>query len=496
TVIYRGQQFVIKDCEPQATGAVLTKQVTANHVMFTCQDWRQDNQDTKTWSIGDALHWAFDGNDLGFTFETIGSFPTVQMENFGDANALDLLNKVLSSFGGVVDAGNKHIIVYSAAEWGSETNKQIRYQYNTDNVQCTIDTTGLKTIIKGYGAQNEDGSYVFDPVTYTSPNADKYGPRRADPVRDERFTNVEAMQAYLPTQLQDNPIVSLTTPLKRVEDVQKGEHWLLIYEPMQLDLDSQIVAYSKYPYSPGKPPDVTWSNATKDMVSIMSNLSSATSTVNKVINSDGTIKDSALGTTVSDTLQKINGVVTADGDLDLSKAVGRLDDSQVSVGPQTSFADGYDPVRRLTDLSRTGLQTLRTWLWGQGSGGGPNDNTEQSDSNGIYFNPRVNSPYYDSSGSLKYDKVETITNAILSIRQALFALQHIGNATSGTPGYMSAQDKKLIDVLADWVSSDSVLPQVFDPLIVDPHGGSKTNLSDVLEALEQRLADLEEGGTA
>lgn len=345
TVTYKGQQFVIKDCEPQATGAVLTKQVTANHVMFTCQDWRQDNQDTKTWSIEDALHWAFDGNALGFTFEVIGSFPTVQMENFGDANALDLLNKVLGSFGGVVDADNRHIIVYSAAEWGSQTNKQIRYQYNTDSVQCTIDTTGLKTIIKGFGAQNEDGSYVFAPVTYTSPNINKYGPRYADPVRDERFTNVESMQAYLPTQLQDNPIVSLTTPLKRVEDVQKGEHWLLIYEPMQLDLDSQIVAYNKYPYSPGKPPDVTWSNATKDMVNIMSNLSSAASTVSKAISTDGTIKDSALGTTVSDALQKINGVITTDGDLDLSKSAGRLPDEQVSVGPQTAFAEGYDPSK-------------------------------------------------------------------------------------------------------------------------------------------------------
>lgn len=479
TVIYNGQTFVIKDCEPQATGSVLTKAVTANHVMFTCQDWRQDNQQSKTWSVDEALHWAFDGNSLGFTWEVIGSFATDQMDNFGDANALDMLNTILSNFGGVVDADNKHLIVYSAAEWGSQTNKQVRFQYNTDTVQCTIDTTGLKTIIKGYGAQNDDGTYVFDPVTYTSPNLSKYGPRYADPIRDERFTSSDSMLAYLPSQLQDNPVVSLTTPLKRAEDVQKGEHWLLIYEPMALDLDVQIVAYNKYPYSPGKPPDVTWSNTVKDAVNIMSSLSAAASTVDKAISSDGTIKSTALGTTVSDSLSKINSVVTTDGNIDLSKTEGRLTADKVSVGSGTQFSDGYDPstIYRLTILQQTAIATLRAWLWGTGSGGGTTPNEEQSDSPAdIHLNPSVPNPIFNSDGTVDESGAEVLDLILQDIRGDIWQL---------------SKDSPYMAALKNWLTDPSSSPVVFNPIVSDPRTpGQTVDLATLLSDFQQRLVTL------
>lgn len=479
TVIYNGQTYVIKDCEPQATGSVLTKAVTANHVMFTCQDWHQDSQDSKTWSITDALNWAFQDNPIGFDFEVIGSFDTQQMDNFGDANALDMLNTILSTFGGIVDANNKHLIIYSAAEWGSQTEKQVRYQYNTDTVQCTIDTTGLKTIIKGYGAQNDDGSYVFSPVTYTSPNVDKYGPRYADPIRDERFTSSDSMLAYLPSQIQDNPVVSLTTPLKRAEDVQKGEHWLLIYEPMALDLDVQIVAYNKYPYSPGKPPDVTWSNTVKDAVNIMSSLSAAASTVNKAIDPNGTIKDTSLGTTVSGSLQKINSVITSDGNIDLSKASGRLTNDHVSVGADTQFASGYDPstIYRLTSLQQTGIATLRNWLWGTNSGGGPDPNTEQSDSPAaIHLNPVVPNPVYADDGTLSEDSVELLDLVLQDIRGDVWQL---------------FKNKPYVDALKIWLTDPSSSPVIFNPIVSDPRTpGQTVDLATLLADLQQRLVTL------
>lgn len=478
-VIYNGQTFVIKDCEPQATGSVLTKAVTANHIMFTCQDWHQDNQNSKTWSITDALNWAFQGNPLGFDYEVIGSFDTQQMDNFGDANALDMLNTILSTFGGIVDANNKHLIIYSAAEWGSTTNKQVRYQYNTDTVQCTIDTTGLKTIIKGYGAQNDDGTYVFDPVTYTSPNVDKYGPRYADPIRDDRFTDSASMLAYLPTQIQDNPVVSLTTPLKRVEDVQKGEHWLLIYEPMQLDLDVQIVAYNKYPYSPGKPPDVTWSNTVKDAVNIMSSLSAAASTVNKAIDPNGTIKGTALGTTVSDSLAKINSVVTTDGNVDLSKTEGRLTADKISVGSGTQFADGYDPstIYRLTSVQQTGIATLRSWLWGTNSGGGTAPNEEQSDSpSAIHLNPVVPNPTFNSDGTVDESSAELLDLILQSIRGDIWLLQ---------------KDSPYMAALKLWLTDPSSSPVIFNPIVSDPRNSGQTvDLATLLADFQQRLTTL------
>jgi len=313
-----GQWFVIKQLEPTASGKVLSKSITANHVYFTCQDHRQYNQKSQTWSIEDALHWTFDGNKLCFTWEVVGHFEKVQMDNFGDANALSMVETIISSFNAVLDADNKHLIFYAPDSWGQITNNQFRYLYNTDTVNCQIDTTELKTVIRGYGKQNDDGTYVFPYVTYKSPYVAQWGERHADPIRDDRFTKAESMLAYLKTQLQDTPAVTLSITVKRKEEINKGDHWLLIYEPMNFDTDVEVIGYKKYPFSAYKPPEVTFSNDAKDMTGILSSFNRVGKIVNAAIDKRGNVKTSA---------------------------ITKLPDNKVSVGPGTSFSPGYDPTQ-------------------------------------------------------------------------------------------------------------------------------------------------------
>lgn len=313
-----GQWFVIKQLEPKASGRVLSKSITANHIYFTCQDHRQYNQKSQSWSIDDALHWTFDGNKLGFTWEVVGSFGKVQMDNFGDANALSMVETILSSFNAVLDADNKHLIFYAPDSWGQVTNNQFRYLYNTDTVNCQIDTTNLKTVIRGYGKQNDDGTYVFPYVTYKSPYVSQWGERHADPIRDDRFTSASSMLAYLPSQLQDTPAVTLSVTLKRKEEINKGDHWLLIYEPMNFDTDVEVIGYKKYPFSAYKPTEVTFSNDAKNMTGILSSFNRVGKTVSRVVDKSGNIKTSA---------------------------ISRLPDNKVSVGSGTVFAPGYDPTQ-------------------------------------------------------------------------------------------------------------------------------------------------------
>jgi hypothetical protein len=313
-----GQWFVIKQLEPTASGKVLSKSITANHIYFTCQDHRQYNQKSQTWSIEDALHWTFDGNTLGFTWEVVGHFEKVQMDNFGDANALSMVETIISSFNAVLDADNKHLIFYDPDSWGQITNNQFRYLYNTDTVNCQIDTTELKTVIRGYGKQNDDGTYVFPYVTYKSPYVTQWGERHADPIRDDRFTKAESMLAYLKTQLQDTPAVTLSITVKCKEEINKGDHWLLIYEPMNFDTDVEVIGYKKYPFSAYKPPEVTFSNDAKDMTGILSSFNRMGKIVNTAIDKHGNVKTSA---------------------------ITKLPDNKVSVGPGTSFSPGYDPTQ-------------------------------------------------------------------------------------------------------------------------------------------------------
>jgi Protein of unknown function (DUF1142). len=469
-IIYQGQQFLINHTEPKGAGPLATVDITAPHIYFTCQDHRQYEQQSKVWSIDEAMDWSFGGNVLGFTWEVIGSFPTVQIDNFGDANALSMLGDILSKFGGVLEADNKHLIIYSEVEWGSVTDKQIRYQYNTDEVQLSIDTGAIKTVIRGYGKQNEDGSYVFDPITYESPNINIYGERHADPVRDDRFTNPDSMLAYLPSQLQDEPDVSITAPLKVKEDVQRGEHRMLIYEPMNLDIDVQIIAYKKYP-AVNKPPEVTSSNIVKDVVDVMSGFSTAASTVNKVIDSSGTIKDTALGTTVSESVAKINDLTTSDGKLDLTKSEGKIQESQSQIGPETTFAPGYDPSQSesipLATGSSDGLLSANDKNKLDDIPGQGNALDVTAIDKGLAF-PEM----YKTWNSIPKDTNWAITLVTLT-----------------DPGLMAAIDKKYLDLLKSWTSDPDIVPQTFNPT-VKPDGMIDMPLADWIKSLNDRITAL------
>lgn len=425
-VKYNGQWFVIKNFEPTANGKILKKSITAHHIYFTCQDHRQYNQKSKTWSIKDALAWTFDGNKLGFTWEVVGTFSNVEIENFGDANALSMINEICEKFGAVVEANNKHLIFYSENSWGKTTHNQFRYLYNTDTVRCSIDTTNFKTVIRGYGKPveetdifdswvalginkyygeeyydqdsntyqmrglnkgfrfNFDGTgfkiklithflggrweftvdgkqtktittyanyapdtrrvykdfeifrglenkthtvvvkqisrdgnnpytkgtgtdtepimimpegaslglyrqrvgddelYVFPPVEVksTEENIKKYGLRIQEPIRDERFTSVSSMTNHLKKQLHDYPDISLSITAKRKVEINRGDKWLFIYEPMGIDTDVQIVGYRKFPYV-NKAPEVTFSNTRKAMNDIQLDIAKAAKNATK-----------------------------------------------------------------------------------------------------------------------------------------------------------------------------------------------------------------------
>ncbi|MCO7175563.1 phage tail protein [Sporolactobacillus kofuensis] len=480
-IIYEGQQFIIKSLNPNATGPVTYKEVTAPHIYFTCQDHRQYDQQSKIWSIDEAMHWAFDNNVLGFDFEIIGSFPTVQIDNFGDNDALSMLSDILNKFGAILEADNKHLILYSAAEWGSISEKVIRYQHNTDGVQCTVDTSNLKTVIRGYGKQNDDGSYVFDPVTYTSPNITKYGERHAAPIRDDRFLYADSMLTYLQTQLQDEPVVSLSAPLKTKEDISRGEHRLLIYEPLNLDTDVQIIAYSKYPRS-NKPPEVTFSNSTKNMVDVMSSFANVGTTVGKVIDDNGQVRTEALGTTVADAVQKINSVVTSDDLLDLTKSTGKIQESQARIGPGTTFAAGYDPIQQDgIPLATDAIDGLLSKEYHQivaslpevgivGPGGQVTYKVLVSD---VVF-----------GGLMSPEDVKKVHSLLANEDGS------VAEATETDDGLLGFIDKQNLNKLSLWFSGSGFNPKVEDP----KNSGTYVNLSDVLSNFETRIATLE-GGT-
>ena len=283
SIIFNGQEFIIKKMTENVVGGLVTKQVVATHIYYTIQDGYQYEKVTGTKSINQLLTHIFKAGNRRFTWEVIDpnkKFLTVQQENFGDGNYLKLINELLSDYNAVVIPNNKHLMFYPISEYGRKVEEQIRYKYNTDEVTFDIDTYSLKTQIKGYGKLKEgintenpkDSDYVFIPITYTSPESKTWGIRIQDPVTDERYTILGNMLERLKNDLQDYPSISGSVTLKWKINPQKGDYVPFIYEPLNINTYIQVVGIKTYPAIPNKPPEITLSNTKKTMTAILANM--------------------------------------------------------------------------------------------------------------------------------------------------------------------------------------------------------------------------------
>lgn len=275
SVIFNAQEFIIKQMTTSAEGQFVSKSVTATHIYYTIQDGRQYDTVTGTRSISQLLTHVFSAGARGFTWEVVDpnkKFLTVEQENFGNANYLKLIEEILSDYDAVVIPDNKRLTFYPRSEYGNKIEEQIRYKFNTDSVKFDIDTYSLKTQIKGFGKKKEDDTYYFTPITYTSPESEKWGIRIQDPVEDERYTVAGNMTERLKTDLQDYPAISGSVTLKWRITPQKGDYVPFIYEPLNIKTYIQIVGIKTYPALPNKPPEITLSNTKKTMTSILANL--------------------------------------------------------------------------------------------------------------------------------------------------------------------------------------------------------------------------------
>lgn len=278
SVFWNGQEFIIKQMKDYAVGAQRFKEVIATHVYYTIQDGYQYEQITGTFSINQCLSHIFSTGNRGFSYEVIntnGVFSRIEQENFGDGNYLKLIDEVLSDYDAVVIPDNKHLRFYPRSYYGNETQEQIRYKFNTDEVHFEIDTYSLKTQIKGFGKKKEEsagGGYYFSPITYTSPKSSQWGVRIQNPVEDDRYTIASNMTARLKKDLHDYPDISGTVTLKWAIDVSPGDRVTFVYEPLNISEIIQINGIKQYPMIPNKPPEVALSNTKKTMTSILAQL--------------------------------------------------------------------------------------------------------------------------------------------------------------------------------------------------------------------------------
>lgn len=273
SVFYNGQEFVIKQCKELAKGDLRAKEVTAVHITYNIQyDFRYDSI-SGTKSLNECLDYIFRANTQGFKYEVIHNENNVtgrkEYENFGSDNLLKLIEKVMDDFDVALVRDNKLFTFIPNRFFENQTNNQIRYLYNTDDVSFDIDTYDLRTQIRGYGKRkNEEdgGGYYFEPFNYTSPEAEKWGIRIQDSINDERYTIRSNMIERLKKELKDYPSVHGEVSMKELDfEVKRGDLVRFVYEPLGINRFIKVVGVTYYPFS-NKPPTVELDNNKKTMI--------------------------------------------------------------------------------------------------------------------------------------------------------------------------------------------------------------------------------------
>jgi hypothetical protein len=212
-----------------------------------------------------------------------GTFSKVTPQSFGNNDGLSLIKTIIDLFNCVVKADNKHLIFYDDSSWKNITQNQFRYLYNTDEVQLQLDKTNIKTKVMCYGAKDEHDNYLFDPYVYTSPNVSRFGVKYAPAITNDQITTKADMDKYAAEQLQDVPEVTFTLKYNGTDVPDIGDVWLLIHEPMGFDTDVTIIGVTTYDFDDTKLPELTFSNAKKDMISIQQQIAKKASNADKTL---------------------------------------------------------------------------------------------------------------------------------------------------------------------------------------------------------------------
>lgn len=147
------------DTNEKTEGNTTTKITTK-----TTDETQQDNQNQVTYSIQDVLdHWLKD-NNLGFTYEVIGSFEKKELEELKDGTGADMLSKISDTWNNaIIYPDNRKIRVYLADKFNLNRGNRIDYLNNANEIKFSTDSTSLTNMVYCIGSK-----YSVETTTETT----------------------------------------------------------------------------------------------------------------------------------------------------------------------------------------------------------------------------------------------------------------------------------------------------------------------------------------
>ncbi|PFY25184.1 phage tail protein [Bacillus toyonensis] len=381
---FDGEVYIVKHLAERTIESKFYKRVECIHEfyvnMLNKQQYKVHNG---SMTFRDAVDFVFEGT--GYQTVIIDQFYAQDFQEFGKENRLALLKKKLERYKAEISIrGN---LASFKEKIGEDTDFQFRYNFNIKTFERDIDTKPLATYIRGYGKDGLEREY-------TSPNIHKFGLIEADSIDDERFTTIDGLDKALKENLQDTPVVSMTIDFIDLRKAgypynvpNEGDRVLLIYEPMDIDIETRIMEVEEVFNARLEPIAcrVTLANYKKSFGGTL--FQTVQKAMSGIVNEEGKIKYNALDKGVkraSEAIKNVqteltfeNGIlgvdpnnpnnivaftsagigISRDGGKTFKEAltyeglvtsagvVGQLEANNVRIGPGTFFEEGYDPLK-------------------------------------------------------------------------------------------------------------------------------------------------------
>lgn len=170
-IIFDGQKYQIKQCVSKYVDDFVTKDVTATHEIFGVQNFRQFNvnKGSQSYSIDAMMKFVFDSQyNSGYSYQINGSFPTVDITDWGNCSGLDAIQKAIDSYGARWLPNGKTVLIYDQNSYKNVTNRQFIWSHNTNDIELSVDSTSMVNGAMLYGATVDDSHSSTADGTSTS----------------------------------------------------------------------------------------------------------------------------------------------------------------------------------------------------------------------------------------------------------------------------------------------------------------------------------------
>ena len=290
SIWWDGQEYIIKQFQPDHANGFTTFQVTATHVGYEVSRIRQreTKTGTLTYTVNDVLSFYLKGNSLGFTWQVIGKFDKEQITDLGNSSGKDMLDKIVSTWpDAIFYPDNKNIRIYQHDSLAVDRQHRIAYMHNTSDMKLSYDSTSIVNQVKVFGKQKENTAndkteYYFEPfIVQDEQSITDWGVHPGDDVRDERFTDKNAMRKYAMSQLSPQPSLSIEISEVYHQKPKMAEIRRLENYKDNFVTSVEIVAFTYYPLDKSQQTSITLNNRAK---TILNYQSSRQKTLQKALN--------------------------------------------------------------------------------------------------------------------------------------------------------------------------------------------------------------------